>query len=82
LALEDSTGKFFAYTAPLFEKEGHAGGEALVADIGDPFGVHWSCAGAGFAADDDPVDSIEVYIRDRAQKRFERQEFHSRGNLP
>ena len=82
LALKDSAGEFFVDAAPLFEKEWHVGGEALVADIDDPFGVHRSSAWAGFAANDDLVDAFEVYIGNRTQKRFERQEFHSRWNLP
>jgi hypothetical protein len=46
MALQFSAGEFFVYAAPLFEEEGDAFGEALVADINDPFGDHWSCAWA------------------------------------
>src|SRR6185437_8736914 len=41
---------------PLFEEEGDASRFALVAQVADQIRMHQTSAGAGFAADDYPVD--------------------------
>ena len=80
--LEYSSGFLFVYAAPLFEEEGDVGRETLIADVGRPFGFHRSCFRAGFAADDDPVDTIEVNVGDRAEERLEGDEFNGGISFP
>lgn len=57
LAVEFASGGVFADAAPLFEEEGDVGVFALLLDAADPVGVHGAGFGAGFSADDYPVDS-------------------------
>jgi len=80
-ALQYSAGFFLVCAAPLFEEEGDFGGEGLVAYVDYPVGLDWSCVWAGFAADDDPVNALEVDIRDWAEEGFERDEFERGGGL-
>ena len=61
---------FLVCSAPLLEEERDICGKALVSNIGSPFGQHWSCAGAGFAADNDPIDAFEIDVWNWAQKRL------------
>jgi len=64
----------------LFEEEGDAVGEALLADLAYPVGFHGARAGARFAADNDPLNAAEREARERADKGFERKEANVRGN--
>ena len=73
-AVQEAAIAFFEYAAPLLEVEGDAGGEALVADVGGPFPVHRAGAGAGFAADDNPVDAVQVEAGQGAEEGFQGQE--------
>ncbi|CAD5253912.1 hypothetical protein BOSE21B_100046 [Bosea sp. 21B] len=58
----------------MFEKERYAGLLTLVADLTDPFRVHWTGTGATLASDDNPIDPIEVQRPDRPNQRLDRQE--------
>lgn len=74
-AVEGAAGAFLLHAAPLLEKERNVRLFALAPDAGDPFGMDWPCAGAGFATHDDPVDAAEIERAQVAEERFERQEF-------
>ncbi len=77
LSTECYTGHERGPCAPLLEEERDAGGGALVTKGSSPFGMHRPGAGAGLAADDDPVQaavhecvavcSLQV---DRTKQRF------------
>jgi len=82
LAFEDTAGYFLVCAAPLFEEEGNVRGEALVAYVNSPIGFHWSCARAGFTADNDPVNAFESDIWNWLQERFERYKFYRSRGLP
>ena len=47
---------------------------ALVADVGDPCGVHRTAAGAGLAADDHPVNAAQRESRQGTEQGLEGQE--------
>src|ERR1017187_4598410 len=69
-----SAGNGFADPAPLFEEEQGALLVALCFDGAYPFGAHGSCAGAAFAAHDDPVDAREVDGAEVFKEWFDAQE--------
>jgi hypothetical protein len=50
----------------LFEEEGNAGIEALVAYFNDPIAKNWSCARAGLTTYDYPIDAIKIEVGDWA----------------
>ena len=79
--MEDSACFFLVCAAPLFEEEWDVFGEALVAYVDYPIRFYWSCSRAGFAADDDPVDTFEVDVGDRAEKGFKGDEFERGGGV-
>lgn len=60
--------------SPLLEKEGHAGFDALVAQLPGPRGLHRAKARATLAANDDPMDALEIYFPEGFQERFYRDE--------
>ena len=66
------TGSFLEHTTPLLEKERHAIARALVADISHPSGLHRAGAWPRFAADDHPIDSLELNVRQRTEQRLKR----------
>lgn len=75
--LPSSTFKFPAILllfrpTPLFEKERNTCFLALISNIDDPKWIHWTRARAGFAADNHPVDCLQIQALERTQKRFER----------
>ena len=74
VAVEVSAGNGYADPAPLFEEEQGALLVALCFDGAYPFGAHGSCAGAAFAAHDDPVDAREVDGAEVFKEWFDAQE--------
>src|ERR1017187_5707111 len=74
VAVEVSAGDGFADPAPLFEEEQGALLVTLCFDGAYPFGAHGSCAGAAFAAHDDPVDAREVDGAEVFKEWFDAQE--------
>lgn len=52
--------------APLLEEEGYAGGVTLVAQVAGPGFGHGAGAGAALAADDQPVDALQVEVGEGA----------------
>lgn len=61
-AVEFAPAGFGGAAAPLFEEERHVGALTLVAKIAYSARVDGAGLGAGFTADDDPADSVEVEI--------------------
>ena len=59
---------FGGAAAPLLEEEGYAGGVTLVAQIAGPGLGHGAGAGAAFAADDQPVDALQVEVGEGAEQ--------------
>jgi hypothetical protein len=45
------------HSAPLLKEEGYTAFKALVADLSHPCNLHGTSAGAGFTANNDPVDA-------------------------
>lgn len=65
----------------MFEEKRNVALQAPVADLAHPFGFHFAGAGAGFAADYDPVDAGERQARDGAEQWFDREEANMGGGL-
>ena len=55
----------------MLEEEGDSCIEALIAYVANPLIFHWPCARPAFAADDDPMDTVEIEVANRADERFE-----------
>lgn len=72
-ALKLSAGCGLADSTPLLEEKWNAFALALIANGKNPLFFHRSGAGAAFAADDDPVDTTEVYRAQVFQQRFDRE---------
>ena len=79
--VEYTSSRFRSEPAPLLEEERHVGFLALVADVAYPFDVHGPRAWAAFAANDHPVDAVEVEFSDRADERFDGEKPHGRGHI-
>jgi len=77
-AVDSAASALFVGAAPLFEKEGDAGAAALVSDVFDPGTGEGSGARSGLAAEDHPIDSPEVEVRQWAEERLEREELDRR----
>src|ERR1700722_20851233 len=77
-ALKHASAGFWGPSAPLLEKERDTCGDTLVAHVDCPRRVHWSRMGAALAADDDPIDAMEVEASDCRNQRFYGQEAHGR----
>ena len=73
-SVQSSTAGLRPISAPLFEEKGDTGIEAPISNIAHPIGIDRPRARAAFAADDDPVDAVEVEVLDWADQRFEREE--------
>ena len=71
----------FLFTPPHCLKKKGRRLPALVADIHHP-GSPWPRAGAGLAADDDPVNPVQVQVRQRAEQRLQGQELRRGPGLP
>lgn len=59
-AQELAAARLGSASAPLLEKEGDTGAPALVAELHDPFHLHWACTRPALASRDQPVDPFEV----------------------
>ena len=55
--------------------------EAGIADFNDPALIHRARAGAGFAANNDPIDPGEIKVRQRAEQRLNRQKLYFRRGV-
>ena len=55
--------------------------KTVVANLSHPVRLHWPCARPGFAANNDPVDSIQVYPRQGSEQRFKRQKLNLGAGL-
>lgn len=75
-AVERTAVLFLVDAAPLLEEEGHTGGQAGVADVRGPFGLHGSRAGARFTSNYDPVDALQIYIWNGTKQRLEGYELY------
>ena len=47
--------------------------KTVVANLSHPVRLHWPCARPGFTADNYPVDSSQLYLRQWPEQRFDRQ---------
>lgn len=52
--------------SPLLEEEGYASGVTLVAEVAGPGFVHGAGSGAAFASYYQPVDALQVEVREGA----------------
>ncbi len=59
-AVQLATRAVFPPSAPLLEEERDLGAEALFPNLANPLRIHRAGMRAALAADDDPVDSVEV----------------------
>src|SRR5690606_2232310 len=80
LTLQISSRVALPYPSPLLKEERRAGGFALLLDLEHPFTFHGARAGAGFAADDDPVDVVEGEFGKRAEERLAGEEANGGGD--
>ena len=60
----------------MFEEEWNIGIKALIADVANPLVHHRSRTRTAFAADDDPMDAVEIEVANRAEERPEGEESH------
>jgi hypothetical protein len=67
--------------SPLFEEESDVALLALVADPQGPFLLHRAWMNSSFPAHDDPVDSLQIELRQGADQRLARKKSHSGGDL-
>src|ERR1044071_9707671 len=67
--------------APLFEKEGHALGCALVANRPHPCLVHRPRLRAALTAHDHPIDTVKVQLADIADRWLDGEEAHTGRRL-
>src|SRR5215831_6556548 len=71
--VERATAGLGRAAAPLLEEERNARAEALIADVRDPFKIHWASVMPALAARDHPVHSVatkHVLEIQRAEQRF------------
>lgn len=59
-AIEEPPTSFGSPPADLLEKESHAGGQALLADLADPLEVQRAKPGSAFPTSDHPVNAVKV----------------------
>ena len=50
--------------------------KTVIANLSHPVSLHWSRARSGFTADNYPVDSPQLYLRQWSEQRFERQKLY------
>ena len=67
---------FLNTPAPLLEEEGDTMLKTVVANLSHPVRLHWPCARPGFTADNYPVDSSQLYLRQWPEQRFDRQKLY------
>lgn len=70
------------HAAPLLEEEWYACAPALVANAADPLGVHRTRPVAALAAYDDPMNPVEVKLRDGAEQRLDAEKPYARRCSP
>src|ERR1039458_7646960 len=80
LAVELSAATFWRSPAPLLEEERHTGREALVADLHYPLIPELSRPGSRLAADNHPVNPVEIQLAHGSDQRLDRQEPGGDGN--
>src|SRR6267143_175135 len=61
-AFETSAGLCLANSAPLFEEEGDTAPLALIAKGQDPFFLHRPGTGPALAADNHPIDALQIQL--------------------
>jgi len=61
-AFQGAPGFLLLDSTPLLEKERDPRPQALIADFGHPGRLERTRAGAGFAADDGPIDAAQVQV--------------------
>src|SRR5579883_1170282 len=64
----------FPHAAPLLEEESNLCGFALLADAMNPAGLHRAGAVAALAANDYPVNPVQLNLSEILQQRLDRQE--------
>ena len=74
--IQRPTRSLLEHAAPLLEEEGDTMLKTVVANLSHPVRLHWSCTRSGFAPDNYPVDSIQLYPRQGSEQRFERQKLY------
>src|SRR5207253_2039992 len=73
-ALQLAPRLLFIDAAPLLEEERYTRGLTLSADFDHPFLRHRPRSGPRFAADNRPMDAVQIEVRDRPQQWLDRQE--------
>src|SRR5262249_29058566 len=73
-AVEHAPGDVLSNPTPLLEEEPHITRDALIANRTNPCRVHRACAVTTFAADDHPVDALQVELLDRPEQWLYAQE--------
>jgi hypothetical protein len=73
-ALEETASGLLIEAAPLLEEERDAGPTTLVTNLEHPTLFHRSCPGTGFTSNDDPIDPLQIQIRQPAEQRLKGQE--------
>jgi hypothetical protein len=77
-AVEYPFAAFAASAAPLLEEERHALVGAAIPEFAHPVGPHWTMAGPGLAAGDQPIDPGQVRALEAAEQRLGRDELDVR----
>ena len=79
---ERATRPLFLHSAPLLEEKWDFDSQALIPNVRDPFLHDRSCAGTRLAADDHPIDILEIQLPKRTDQWLKRQEFDFCARFP
>ena len=66
----------FVDAAPLLKKERHTGRVTLTMYLGHPLFQHRSSTRPGLAADDHPIDAMQIETSERPDERLNGEKFH------
>ena len=80
--LKQASTRFWCHTAPLLEEKGDTVLSAQVPNVEDPPFLHGARLRPAFAADDHPVDAVEIEVSHRPQERLDGEEPHRGGRRP
>src|SRR5438046_63975 len=79
--IEFTTTRFRTEAAPLLEEQCNTGIDALIANISYPLGIHRARPRAAFAANDNPINAVQIKFAHRPDQWLDRQKAQASGRL-